>query len=81
MKREIFVAGLREVIVASPDQVLELMEFGESHRHIGETNMNVYSSRPHTIFRMIIESREKTDDAEADLSCDAVRVSVLVCSS
>ncbi|CAI9782842.1 unnamed protein product [Fraxinus pennsylvanica] len=75
--RGIFVAGLREEIVASPDQVLELMEFGESHRHIGETNMNVYSSRSHTIFRMIIESREKTDDAEADLSCDAIRVSVL----
>ncbi|KAK4404781.1 Kinesin-like protein KIN-7O [Sesamum angolense] len=72
-----FNAGLREEIVASADQVLELMEFGESHRHIGETNMNVYSSRSHTIFRMIIESREKTDDAEAEFSCDAVRVSVL----
>lgn len=29
MKRGIFVAGLREEIVASPDQVLGLMEFGE----------------------------------------------------
>ncbi|KAL0383458.1 UNVERIFIED_CONTAM: Kinesin-like protein KIN-7O [Sesamum calycinum] len=77
IERGIFVAGLREEIVASADQVLELMEFGESHRHIGETNMNVYSSRSHTIFRMIIESREKTDDAEAEFSCDAVRVSVL----
>ncbi|KAI3472268.1 hypothetical protein Pfo_029756 [Paulownia fortunei] len=77
IERGIFVAGLREEIVASADQVLELMEFGESHRHIGETNMNVYSSRSHTIFRMIIESREKTDDAEVEFSCDAVRVSVL----
>ncbi|KAK6124670.1 hypothetical protein DH2020_041592 [Rehmannia glutinosa] len=77
IERGIFVAGLREEIVASADQVLELMEYGESHRHIGETNMNVYSSRSHTIFRMIIESREKTDDAEAEFSCDAVRVSVL----
>ncbi|KAL0359617.1 UNVERIFIED_CONTAM: Kinesin-like protein KIN-7O [Sesamum angustifolium] len=77
IERGIFVAGLREEIVASADQVLELMEFGESHRHIGETNMNVYSSRSHTIFRMIIESREKTDDVEAEFSCDAVRVSVL----
>jgi len=25
-----------------------------AHRHIGETNMNVYSSRSHTIFRMVI---------------------------
>ncbi|KAL6498525.1 hypothetical protein OROHE_026622 [Orobanche hederae] len=76
-ERGIFVAGLREEIVASADQVLELMEYGESHRHIGETNMNVYSSRSHTIFRMIIESREKSDDAVAEHSCDAVRVSVL----
>ncbi|KAK4485521.1 hypothetical protein RD792_008163 [Penstemon davidsonii] len=51
-QRGIFVAGLREEIVASADQVLEFMAFGESHRHIGETNMNVYSSRSHTIFRM-----------------------------
>ncbi|PIN18320.1 Kinesin-like protein [Handroanthus impetiginosus] len=39
--------------------------------------MNVYSSRSHTIFRMIIESRDRTDDAQAEFSCDAVRVSVL----
>ncbi|KAM7524434.1 hypothetical protein LguiA_014336 [Lonicera macranthoides] len=77
IERGIFVAGLREEIVASPEQVLELMEFGESHRHIGETNMNVYSSRSHTIFRMIIESRDKTEDEGAEGSCDAVRVSVL----
>ncbi|XP_059297686.1 kinesin-like protein KIN-7O isoform X1 [Lycium ferocissimum] len=77
IERGIFVAGLREEIVASPDQVLELMDFGESHRHIGETNMNTYSSRSHTIFRMIIESREKAEDANRENSCDAVRVSVL----
>ncbi|XP_044478345.1 kinesin-like protein KIN-7O isoform X2 [Mangifera indica] len=77
LERGIYVAGLREEIVASPQQVLGLMEFGESHRHIGETNMNVYSSRSHTIFRMIIESRDKTEDSNISNSCDAVRVSVL----
>ncbi|XP_021308138.1 kinesin-like protein KIN-7I isoform X2 [Sorghum bicolor] len=56
---------------------MDFMSFGESHRHIGETNMNLYSSRSHTIFRMVIESREKSDDNEAEDSCDAVRVSVL----
>ncbi|KAI3984185.1 hypothetical protein MKX01_011139 [Papaver californicum] len=76
-ERGIFVAGLREEIVATPEQVLELMDFGESHRHIGETNMNTYSSRSHTIFRMIIESRDRTEDGEVGISCDAVRVSVL----
>ncbi|TKY58157.1 Centromere-associated protein E [Spatholobus suberectus] len=77
LERGIYVAGLREEIVASPEQVLDLMEFGESHRHIGETNMNLYSSRSHTIFRMIIESRNRTEDEESGSSCDAVRVSVL----
>ncbi|OMP05888.1 hypothetical protein COLO4_08473 [Corchorus olitorius] len=79
IERGIYVAGLREEIVASPQQVLDLMEFGESHRHIGETNMNLHSSRSHTIFRMIIESRDRTEDGDGDAvsSCDAVRVSVL----
>ncbi|XP_004497885.1 kinesin-like protein KIN-7O isoform X2 [Cicer arietinum] len=77
IERGIYVAGLREEIVASPEQVLDLMEFGESHRHIGETNMNLYSSRSHTIFRMIIESRDRNGDESTGSSCDAVRVSVL----
>ncbi|CAN8259873.1 unnamed protein product [Cochlearia groenlandica] len=77
LEKGIFVAGLREEIVTSPQQVLEMMEFGESHRHIGETNMNLYSSRSHTIFRMIIESRQKTLDEGVGNACDAVRVSVL----
>ncbi|KAI3828704.1 hypothetical protein L1987_02813 [Smallanthus sonchifolius] len=77
IERGIFVAGLKEEIVTSPKQVLEFMEFGEAHRHIGETNMNLHSSRSHTIFRMIIESRDKVEDEYAENACDAVRVSVL----
>ncbi|KAL4565287.1 hypothetical protein LXL04_029375 [Taraxacum kok-saghyz] len=77
IERGIFVAGLKEEIVSSPKQVLEFMDFGEAHRHIGETNMNLHSSRSHTIFRMIIESRDKVEDDRAESSCDAVRVSVL----
>ncbi|GAV72551.1 LOW QUALITY PROTEIN: Kinesin domain-containing protein [Cephalotus follicularis] len=75
LERGIYVAGLREEIVASPQQILELMEFGESQRHIGETNMNVYSSRSHTIFRMV--NRDKTEDEDIGSSCNAVRVSVM----
>ncbi|KAH7315695.1 hypothetical protein KP509_21G061300 [Ceratopteris richardii] len=77
LERGIFVAGLREEIVANPEQVLQLMDFGEAHRHVGETNMNVHSSRSHTIFRMVIESRDKSQDDSVGFSCDAVRVSVL----
>ncbi|CAL9151481.1 unnamed protein product [Musa hybrid cultivar] len=77
LERGIYVAGLREEIVTCAEQVLDLMEFGESHRHIGETNMNLHSSRSHTIFRMIVESRERIEDGNVVDSCDAVRVSVL----
>ncbi|CAM6086375.1 unnamed protein product [Calypogeia fissa] len=78
LEKGIFVAGLREEIVDSPEQVFNLLEFGENHRHFGETNMNLYSSRSHTIFRMVIESRDASQDGcEPDVACDAVRVSCL----
>ncbi|CAL5418003.1 unnamed protein product [Camellia sinensis] len=70
---------LREEIVNSAEQVLKLIESGEGltlnwniNRHFGETNMNVRSSRSHTIFRMVIESKGK--DSCSD---DAIRVAVL----
>ncbi|CAN0905782.1 Kinesin-like protein KIN-7N [Linum grandiflorum] len=78
LERGIFVAGLREEIVNSAEQVLELMESGEVNRHFGETNMNARSSRSHTIFRMVIESKGKlTNSSSVYSSSDAVRVSVL----
>eukprot|EP00850_Spirogloea_muscicola_P007225 SM000036S13269 [mRNA] locus=s36:197986:209961:- [translate_table: standard] len=81
LERGTFVAGLREEIVVTPEQVLEILESGEAHRHIGETNMNVYSSRSHSIFRMVIESRDKSmddvDNTQKDRRVDAVRVSTL----
>lgn len=39
--------------------------------------MNTYGSRSHTIFRMIIDSRDRTEDGEVGISCDDVRISVL----
>jgi len=34
-------------------QVLQLLEEGESNRHVGSTKMNDTSSRSHTVFRMV----------------------------
>lgn len=47
------MGGLREEIITSPEQVLELLETGEANRHVGSTKMNEKSSRSHTIFRMV----------------------------
>ncbi|KAJ4701581.1 Kinesin-like protein [Melia azedarach] len=78
LERGIFVAGLREEIVNNAEQVLKLIESGEVNRHFGETNMNVRSSRSHTIFRMVIESKGKDTNSSNDYSStDAIRVSVL----
>ncbi|KAF8404845.1 hypothetical protein HHK36_009734 [Tetracentron sinense] len=78
LDRGIFVAGLREEIVNSAEQVLKLIELGEVNRHFGETNMNARSSRSHTIFRMVIESKGKDTAFYGDCStADAIRVSVL----
>ncbi|KAH6776338.1 P-loop containing nucleoside triphosphate hydrolases superfamily protein [Perilla frutescens var. hirtella] len=76
--RGVFVAGLREEIVNSADQVLQLIQLGEANRHFGDTNMNARSSRSHTIFRMVIESKGKDNNSPNSSSPDdAIRVSVL----
>ncbi|XWS24081.1 hypothetical protein CRYUN_Cryun28dG0070300 [Craigia yunnanensis] len=78
LERGIFVAGLREEIVNNAEQVMKLLESGEVNRHFGETNMNARSSRSHTIFRMVIESKGKDTGSSGDYSSsDAIRVSVL----
>uniref|UniRef100_A0A8C5T471 Centromere protein E n=1 Tax=Malurus cyaneus samueli TaxID=2593467 RepID=A0A8C5T471_9PASS len=77
VNRNIYVEDLIEEVVVSPEQVMEWIRKGERNRHYGETKMNEHSSRSHTIFRMIIESRERSDPSNAN--CDgAVMVSHLV---
>ncbi|NXU77178.1 CENPE protein, partial [Oreotrochilus melanogaster] len=76
VNRNTYVEDLIEEVVVSPEQVMEWIRKGERNRHYGETKMNEHSSRSHTIFRMIIESRERSDPANAN--CDgAVMVSHL----
>eukprot|EP01087_Luapelamoeba_hula_P022744 TRINITY_DN8230_c0_g1_i2.p1 TRINITY_DN8230_c0_g1~~TRINITY_DN8230_c0_g1_i2.p1 ORF type:complete len:716 (+),score=133.91 TRINITY_DN8230_c0_g1_i2:101-2248(+) len=53
----VYVAKLKEEIVLSPGQVMSIIAAGEAHRHVGATNFNEMSSRSHTIFRMVIESK------------------------
>ncbi|XP_033015458.1 centromere-associated protein E [Lacerta agilis] len=66
ISRNIFVEDLSEEVVVSPEQVVSWLQKGEKNRHYGETKMNERSSRSHAIFRMIIESKEKTDSSSYD---------------
>ncbi|KAG4106123.1 P-loop containing nucleoside triphosphate hydrolase protein [Neocallimastix lanati (nom. inval.)] len=73
---EFYVEDLTEDIVLNPEEVANLLKKGDDFRHIGQTNMNEHSSRSHTIFRMIIESREKSNNNEANNN-SAIKVSHL----
>lgn len=60
------------------DHVLDLLERGDAQRHVDQTNMNERSSRSHTIFRMVVESRAKSLlERDGDASGEAVRVAML----
>ncbi|KAJ2960648.1 hypothetical protein NQZ79_g4002 [Umbelopsis isabellina] len=58
-KRGVYVSSLKEEIVTSPKQVMKVIQRGEENRHVSSTDFNLHSSRSHTVFQMIVESRER----------------------
>ncbi|XP_068683876.1 centromere-associated protein E-like isoform X2 [Montipora foliosa] len=77
-QRQVYVGDLTEEVVACGEDVFKHMFRGEKNRHFGETNMNDRSSRSHTIFRVVIESREMMDESKDPDTIDgAVRVAHL----
>ncbi|XP_051265823.1 centromere-associated protein E isoform X4 [Dicentrarchus labrax] len=77
INKNIYVADLTEELVTSPAQALSWIRKGEKNRHYGKTKMNQRSSRSHTIFRMILESRERSDPASGENADGAIIVSHL----
>jgi centromeric protein E len=55
----VIIRGLKEEIVTCPEQVFSLLAAGEKRRQTGATNLNKQSSRSHSIFRLIVESRKR----------------------
>ncbi|XP_011490340.1 centromere-associated protein E isoform X3 [Oryzias latipes] len=77
MNKSVYVADLTEEVVTSSAQVLAWIRKGEKNRRYGKTKMNQRSSRSHTIFRMILESRERSDPASSEGADGAIIVSNL----
>ncbi|CAH1429636.1 unnamed protein product [Lactuca virosa] len=66
-----FVDGVKEEVVLSPAHALSIIAAGEEQRHVGSTNLNLHSSRSHTISTMTIESSpcgENNEDEAVNLS-------------
>ncbi|XP_073221723.1 kinesin-like protein KIN-7K, chloroplastic isoform X2 [Cicer arietinum] len=61
-----FVEGVKEEVVLSPAHALSLIAAGEEHRHVGSTNLNLLSSRSHTIFTLTIESSPCGENSEGE---------------
>lgn len=71
-KKGVNVRNLKEIIVKTVKEVMNCIKDGEGNRHISATDYNEHSSRSHTIFQLVIESRSK------GLPNRGVRVSQLV---
>eukprot|EP00499_Haloplacidia_sp_CaronLabIsolate_P015076 CAMPEP_0196775410 /NCGR_PEP_ID=MMETSP1104-20130614/4010_1 /TAXON_ID=33652 /ORGANISM="Cafeteria sp., Strain Caron Lab Isolate" /LENGTH=612 /DNA_ID=CAMNT_0042145575 /DNA_START=68 /DNA_END=1902 /DNA_ORIENTATION=- len=59
-KKGVFVEGLSEWVVRSPQEIYGLMERGGAMRATGSTKMNELSSRSHAVFVIIAEQSETT---------------------
>jgi centromeric protein E len=61
-KGGVFVADVTMPVVGTAEVAQTLITKGSASRHVGATNMNSESSRSHSIFRMLIESKDKKND-------------------
>eukprot|EP00158_Paraphelidium_tribonemae_P008283 Partr_v1_DN28541_c2_g1_i1_m73746 putative Kinesin family len=76
--RGIIVLPLKEEVVSSPDHVMNIIRKGETNRHISSTDYNERSSRSHTIFQFIVESRERLPGSPAMTSVNRHRTGAKV---
>ncbi|KAG0217484.1 hypothetical protein BGX33_010375 [Mortierella sp. NVP41] len=84
-RRGVYVSPLKEEIVTAPSQVMRIIERGNDQRHVSSTDYNAHSSRSHSIFQIVIESRDRSPAATGSptarkpgsKSASAVRVSQL----
>ncbi|XP_051972075.1 kinesin-like protein KIF2A isoform X2 [Xyrauchen texanus] len=58
-KQQVQVVGLQERAVKCTEDVLKLIEMGNSCRTSGQTSANAHSSRSHAVFQIILRRRGK----------------------
>ncbi|EGG19232.1 putative kinesin-14 [Cavenderia fasciculata] len=62
IKIGVYVEGLKEVEINSPESAMELLRIGTNNRHVAATAMNSSSSRSHSVLTLNLESTTKTED-------------------
>ena len=66
-----------EIIITDYDSIISVLKKGISKRSVASTEMNDTSSRSHTIFKIVVESKERPDDNEKLTTDGAVLVASL----
>ncbi|ORY99491.1 P-loop containing nucleoside triphosphate hydrolase protein, partial [Lobosporangium transversale] len=61
IKRGVYVDGVTEESIHSPEDAYKLFEQGSANRHISATSMNRESSRSHTVLMLTIQSMALID--------------------
>jgi len=62
--KEVFVKDLKQFVVKSVREMMNLLHKGQKIRKVGATGMNAGSSRSHSIFTINVESCETTEDGK-----------------
>ncbi|KAF5348512.1 hypothetical protein D9756_009565 [Leucocoprinus leucothites] len=63
---DVILTPLREEVVTSLKSVREVLKRGEGNRRTACTDWNDRSSRSHSVFRLVIESRERSSGGDDD---------------
>ncbi len=64
----ITVAGLSEIEVESPEDVMELLFFGNQNRTQEATGANETSSRSHAVLQITVEERDRAEGTSASVN-------------
>lgn len=63
----VYVKGLSDVVVESPDDLVKMFDRGLTNRTTASTNMNSESSRSHSVFTVVIEMSTKDETTGKDM--------------
>ena len=64
----IHVAGLSVIDVDSPQEVMDLLFFGNANRTQEATNVNATSSRSHAVLEIQVQQKNKSEDVNEDIN-------------
>lgn len=71
----------KEEIITSYQDILRLLALGNERRTVGQTAMNERSSRSHSIFRIVVESKQRSDGARRQSEDDMSGAVLVACLS